>query len=886
MRKPLRYMFFVLVATFLASVCATAGQDYAANVVQGSGSDREAAVQSALQAAVLKVAQAYLRTDAAAAGKLMSVQSTLFRDTGELIEDYDVLGESGGGPEPYKVKLKVWVRIRPVRNAMIATDIRKLPKVMVILPEYHLRRFVPDPAGQTEVVRLLIKNGFTVVDKEMSDQARRDEKVRQAVPGDPAKLGAAIRAAGSPPAKRGAKSKTARAKPRRLTADVLVVGEAFSETADRRSTAAGTQYSCGARVEVRAVDLPTCGVICSDAAHATAWDVGDALAGKSALRRAALALCQGSAATQSFIETLIDLLWKPEGLARCASPKDRIAIAVAPFMDHVRFPDGSSQRLGEDCARALKICLSKTGCFNVVERDEEQQRLDAEQQRQWLSGDFDVTAGVAIGQRLAAQYVVQCSLEKLETAPNPPRIRFSTMLDVGDVQKAVKKHSEILTTDKYGTYDVYTEAINAMAQHLAFTIQDKLVGITVECITEKGGDRVKEEGAEGDYATLNAGTYCGLFKQSSWKIVRTEEHSGKREVGWLLIEEADDSTCKGQIAANSVPVKRGDRITLADKPIPGMRSAGVVYAKPDDVESWLLDSGSASAGTDSDSRRSVLCRLHVWLGATYLPRKDSEPSRAAEEFDRAASISPKCRAVAQIQPANGKDVAPGVELPLDPYLSALSEMDNTMDSQSLFAEPLRKMRVLALIGYGRYLETGPRLDEAATRYQAATALAPQELEPRLALCECLAKLGETNALAPAIGEALSLFPDNPDLRAAVTRYNTAFGDLVAPMIRVDEKSIEVSRVGGGVRIRVTASVIDDAGLRQVTPYLRCSQNDPEIAGDKLLFGRGAGFVPAQIDETWENIGDLKYGAVLILKAADWSGRISAATIPLKKSRTQ
>ncbi|MEQ9442433.1 MAG: CsgG/HfaB family protein, partial [Cyclobacteriaceae bacterium] len=38
------------------------------------------------------------------------------------------------------------------------------PKVMVIIPEYHITRQVPDPAGETEIIRKFVNAGFPVVD--------------------------------------------------------------------------------------------------------------------------------------------------------------------------------------------------------------------------------------------------------------------------------------------------------------------------------------------------------------------------------------------------------------------------------------------------------------------------------------------------------------------------------------------------------------------------------------------------------------------------------------------------------------------------------------------------------------------------------------------------
>jgi len=41
------------------------------------------------------------------------------------------------------------------------------PKVMVVIPEYHIQRKIPDPAGETEIIKLFVNAGFPVVDPTM-----------------------------------------------------------------------------------------------------------------------------------------------------------------------------------------------------------------------------------------------------------------------------------------------------------------------------------------------------------------------------------------------------------------------------------------------------------------------------------------------------------------------------------------------------------------------------------------------------------------------------------------------------------------------------------------------------------------------------------------------
>jgi TolB-like protein len=114
---------------------------------------------------------------------------------------------------------------------------RELPALAVSIPEHHIGRRVPDPAAETEIVRLLHKLGFTVI----KTTAAKEEQ---------------------PP--------------------VRVEGEAFSEFGMQ----AGRMISCRARVEVKVVDTASNKVLFADSEHASGVDVAENIAGKVALRTA------------------------------------------------------------------------------------------------------------------------------------------------------------------------------------------------------------------------------------------------------------------------------------------------------------------------------------------------------------------------------------------------------------------------------------------------------------------------------------------------------------------------------------------------------------------------------------------------------------------------
>ena len=133
-------------------------------------------------------------------------------------------------------------------------------KVMVVIPEVHLSRRIPDPAGETEIIKQFLEKGFNVVDQSQIAAIRNQEKVLNCID-DPA-CAAALGV--------------------EFGADVIVIGEAFSERAGRRNG----MISCRARVEARVIRTHTGQIIAADGRHGTGLDIAENVAAKSALRNA------------------------------------------------------------------------------------------------------------------------------------------------------------------------------------------------------------------------------------------------------------------------------------------------------------------------------------------------------------------------------------------------------------------------------------------------------------------------------------------------------------------------------------------------------------------------------------------------------------------------
>lgn len=135
-----------------------------------------------------------------------------------------------------------------------------VPKVMVILPEFHISQRIPDPAAETEINRKLIEAGFKVVDAAMFATIKNGTRFSDAAK-DP---------------------KLAISLGKEFGADIVVYGEAFSQ----RTGTQGTQVTCRARVEIKAVRTDDASILISNGLEAGALDNAEFVAAKSALRSA------------------------------------------------------------------------------------------------------------------------------------------------------------------------------------------------------------------------------------------------------------------------------------------------------------------------------------------------------------------------------------------------------------------------------------------------------------------------------------------------------------------------------------------------------------------------------------------------------------------------
>lgn len=172
----------------------------------------------------------------------VTVKGKADEDFGPLVEKLGEQISATIGKQSSKLVAK---RVNPAdRLAKLKDKLKEgdKPSVSISVTERHVGQPTVDPAAQTEISRFCEDTGFTVIDSKKGDKK----------------------------------------------ADVLITGEGFSEMQGR----VGNLASVKARVEIKAVDRKTGKVLATDRQTAIAVDLGEQVAGKTALQDAAAQIAE------------------------------------------------------------------------------------------------------------------------------------------------------------------------------------------------------------------------------------------------------------------------------------------------------------------------------------------------------------------------------------------------------------------------------------------------------------------------------------------------------------------------------------------------------------------------------------------------------------------
>lgn len=260
----MKRIIFLLCALLVLTTVPAAARSV---TVTGMGATAAQAENDALRMAVEK-AVGVMVDSRTLAEKSMIVRDRIYTQSRGFIRDYSVrqrVQQLGG----WQVTIDAVVDDQP--NSLLMTELARWgiidvairnPRIAVCIPETHISHNIPDPAGETAVIKTLVEAGFSNVVE--------------------VNMGRSPLAMSVPELARSARD---------FGVDIVIVGEAFSESSgDPARFLPGSQRSdmqaCRARVEAKMFIAKTGQIIAADGKHASGVDVLENIAAKKALAKA------------------------------------------------------------------------------------------------------------------------------------------------------------------------------------------------------------------------------------------------------------------------------------------------------------------------------------------------------------------------------------------------------------------------------------------------------------------------------------------------------------------------------------------------------------------------------------------------------------------------
>lgn len=284
MSRRFQKISLVLIVAVCVSLVALAAKDLAAPaeaqiLITASGSaeitggDLAQAKENARRAAMRTAVEegvGYYITSRAQVENFALIHSQVIEQAGGLAVIKQIVKEEQDLSR-YRVTLVVAVSPLPLLNIIRQNGILRQWRVMVVIPEIHIRSAAPDPAGETEFIRQFSDAGFKTVDPAAYAAVRRaDAEIF--------------------------KSAAARKKLAKQTgADLMIIGEAFSERAqDASGGMMNGLVGCNARIEAKAIAVDTGEIFYADGQNSVVptLHTSELVAGKKAIQTAAHELAQ------------------------------------------------------------------------------------------------------------------------------------------------------------------------------------------------------------------------------------------------------------------------------------------------------------------------------------------------------------------------------------------------------------------------------------------------------------------------------------------------------------------------------------------------------------------------------------------------------------------
>lgn len=262
--KRFAAMIFSLLIIFSATALAKSV------TVTGTGMTPSDAENDALRAAVENTLGVLVDSETLVQNSML-IRDQIYTQSRGFVTDYTVVNrEQVSGS--WRVTINATVDDQP--NSKLMNELTRLgiinvqlrnPKIAVYVPEGHLQYRVPDPAGETAIVKALIDAGFSNV----------IEVGTRLNVSNPLNMNAA----------------QMRQAAQQFGADIMIVGEAFSEgVGDPGQWLPGNQrtnmQACRARVEAKMFIVRTGQIIAADGKYGSSYDNSQAVASKKALAAA------------------------------------------------------------------------------------------------------------------------------------------------------------------------------------------------------------------------------------------------------------------------------------------------------------------------------------------------------------------------------------------------------------------------------------------------------------------------------------------------------------------------------------------------------------------------------------------------------------------------
>ncbi|HBK27997.1 MAG TPA: hypothetical protein DDY92_05570 [Dialister sp.] len=270
-----------ILALIAAGLLLTGGIADARNVtVTGNGVSQSEAEGDALRNAIEK-AVGVLVDSQTLVSKNTVLQDEIYTQSKGFITNYNVVNQQQNG-NGWEVTVNADVDDSP--NSKLMSELTRLgiidvklrnPKIAVYIPEHHIQYRIPDPAGETAVIKSLVEAGFTNV-------IAASPKAVMINPNSYGWLWKPIVQINV---------EDMRSAARFFDADILIIGEAFSEgVGDVGQWIPGHHrtgmQSCRARVEAKMYVATTGQIIAADGKYGSGADISQSVASKKALATA------------------------------------------------------------------------------------------------------------------------------------------------------------------------------------------------------------------------------------------------------------------------------------------------------------------------------------------------------------------------------------------------------------------------------------------------------------------------------------------------------------------------------------------------------------------------------------------------------------------------